>query len=395
MSVTATSPPLDRTNQQETTENMALANEAITQLLRQIRQVPQFSGDPCSLSPFIRRIEYLLCLYPTSDARQKAVIFGAIELQIIGDAQKISQLGFHNEWTTLKGALIDEFKTQTPLEELLQRLYSTPYKGNLRLFCEELEDKSTIIINKLALEGNQNDSIVYTQAMATTIKNTIQRKLPDRLFMTLARYDISTVQKLRQVGQQKGLYEDPISEKDKKTDNRPKLGVNSLNPSTNNKTNIDHNKNTYPSRQFSRPFNPFRFPTQPQNLNVNSNQTPYQRTSQTRQQQFDQNRQLYNEFREDLNRDRQNDTRNYNQPPQQQRVPTKRFKEGSGQSRMQIDESHQQYESDNDDDTDQYDKQNGQYHEDQLQHTETEMQSDPQCQQAENFQIAAWEHTNT
>jgi len=169
---------------QEISINMALTNENLTQLLRQIRQVPQFSGDPCSLSPFIKRIEYLMNLYPTDDKRQKAVIFGAIELQIVGDAEKISQLGFHNEWTTLKGALIDEFKTQTPLEELLQRLYSTPYKGNLRLFCEELEDKSTIIINKLSLEGDLNNSIVYTQAMATTIKNTIQRKLSDRLFMT-------------------------------------------------------------------------------------------------------------------------------------------------------------------------------------------------------------------
>jgi len=376
-------------------EIMALTNDNLTQLLRQIRQVPQFSGEPTSLSPFIRRIEYLLKLYPTDDPRQKAVIFGAIELQIIGDAEKVSQLGFYNEWTTLRDALISEFKTQTPLEELLQRLYSTPYKGNLRLFCEELEDKSSIIINKLALEGDQNNITVYTQAMVTTIKNTIQRKLPDRLFMTLARHDISTVQKLRQVSQQEGLYEDPISGRDKKSDSRPKLGVNSLNSPTNNKTNIDFNKNTHPNQQFSRPFNSIKFPTQTQNVNVNSNQTPYQRSTQTRQQQFDHNRQLYNEFREDLNRDRQNDTRNYSQPPQQQRVPTKRFKEGSGQSRMQVDESHQQYESDNDDDTEQYDKQNGQFHEDQLQHTETEMQLDSQCQQAENFPIVAWEHTNT
>jgi len=39
-------------------------------------------------------------------------------------------------------------------------------------------------------------------------------------------------------------------------------------------------------------------------------------------------------------------------------VPTKRFKEGSGKSRMQIDESHQQHESDYDSDADRYDKQN-------------------------------------
>lgn len=112
----------------------------------------------------------------------------------------------HNEWTTLKDALIMEFKTQRPL---LRRLYCTPFKGSLRLFCEQLEDKSTVIINKLALEDYRNNTAFYTQAMATTVKNTIQRSLPDRLFMALARHDISTVQKLRQIAQQEGLYEDP------------------------------------------------------------------------------------------------------------------------------------------------------------------------------------------
>jgi len=66
------------------------------------------------------------------------------------------------------------------LEELLRRLYCTPYKGNLRQFCEELEVKSTIVMNKLDLENNQYNSSVYTKA----IKNTIKRSLPDRLVMT-------------------------------------------------------------------------------------------------------------------------------------------------------------------------------------------------------------------
>jgi hypothetical protein len=157
---------------------MALSNDNLSQLLRHIRQVPQFCGEPNSLSSFIRRIEYLLNLYPTNDPLQKAIVDGAIKLQVIGDAEKVCQLGFHNEWSTLKEALIVEFKTQTPLEELLRRLYCTPYKGNLRQFCEELENKSTIIINKLAWENNQNNTLVYSQAMATTIKNTILTLAP-------------------------------------------------------------------------------------------------------------------------------------------------------------------------------------------------------------------------
>jgi len=56
----------------------------------------------------------------------------------------------HNEWTNLKDALITKFKSQMPLEELLGRLYRTPFQDNLRLFCKQLEDMSTVITYKLA-----------------------------------------------------------------------------------------------------------------------------------------------------------------------------------------------------------------------------------------------------
>jgi len=52
----------------------------------------------------------------------------------------------------------------------LRPFYFTPYKGNLLELCEQLEDKSTININKLVLENNKNNSLDYTQAMATTIQ---------------------------------------------------------------------------------------------------------------------------------------------------------------------------------------------------------------------------------
>jgi len=65
------------------------------------------------------------------------VIFGAIELQITGDAQRILQVLQVNNWLTdLRAALVDEYKSQTPVEELLRRLYNTKYlQGNLRTFC--------------------------------------------------------------------------------------------------------------------------------------------------------------------------------------------------------------------------------------------------------------------
>lgn len=77
----------------------------------------------------------------------------------------------HNEWTTLKDALIKEFKTQTPLEELLGKLYCTPFKGNLYLFCEQLKDKSTLIINKLAFEDDRNNTTVLHKQWQPLKKN--------------------------------------------------------------------------------------------------------------------------------------------------------------------------------------------------------------------------------
>jgi len=91
------------------------------------------------------------------------------------------------------------------VEELLRRLYYTNFQGNLRKFCNEIEIKHLVISNKLELEGNPNELILYTEAMFRTTKNLIQRKLPDRICMTLARSDISTVLKLKQAAQQEGL----------------------------------------------------------------------------------------------------------------------------------------------------------------------------------------------
>jgi hypothetical protein len=207
--------------------------------------------------------------------------------------------------------------------------------------------------------------------------------------MTLARHDISTVQKLRQIAQQEGLYEDPIS---KKSDYCPKLNTNSLNLNTN--TNTNKNKNSHINQQFATPFNPLINPTQIQNPNVN-NQTPHKQAFQSRQQQFDQNRPLFNKLRADLIRDRQNGTRNYYQSPQQPRVPNKRFREGSGQSRMETDESHHHYVLDYNNIADQDNNNDEQFHDDQLQDTQNETYTNQQIQQAENFPIPAWEPTNT
>lgn len=132
---------------------LELSETHLKQALSSLRQLPSYDGSTENLSSFIRR-DYILNLYPTRDARQHNILFGAIEMQLSGDAQRISQLSESNNWPDLKTALINDLKTQTPCEELLRRLYNTNYNGNLRKFIEELENKSYIITNKLSLENN-------------------------------------------------------------------------------------------------------------------------------------------------------------------------------------------------------------------------------------------------
>ncbi|XP_044313298.1 5-hydroxytryptamine receptor 1A-like [Drosophila rhopaloa] len=111
---------------------LLLSENHLNQALNQIRQVPQFGGNTLELSPFIRRIDLILELYPTTCIRQSSVFFSAIEMQLHGDAQRISQLSTARCWRDLRNALINEYKTQTPCEELLRRLYNTPFPGCIR-----------------------------------------------------------------------------------------------------------------------------------------------------------------------------------------------------------------------------------------------------------------------
>jgi len=167
------------------TEEVKLLSEShLNQALSQIRQIPPFSGNTQELSAFIRWIEFILELYPSTNTRQKHVFFSAIEMQLAGDAQRVSQLSRATTWPTLMNALISEYKTQTLFEELLRRLYNTAFSRSIRKFVEELEIKSFTISNKLILENDINNTVLYTNALNNTIKDVIMRKLPDRLFMT-------------------------------------------------------------------------------------------------------------------------------------------------------------------------------------------------------------------
>ncbi|KAH8375723.1 hypothetical protein KR093_002697, partial [Drosophila rubida] len=119
-----------------------LSEAHLNQCLNQIKHVPAFESGAEHLSAFIKRIDFILSLYTTRCVRQNSVIFGAIERQLDGEALRTAQVTQSNNWISLRSSLIDEFKTQTPYEELLRQLYNTYWNGSLRKFVEELERKS-------------------------------------------------------------------------------------------------------------------------------------------------------------------------------------------------------------------------------------------------------------
>jgi len=204
-----------------------------------------FDGQTEELTAFVRRVDYIMQLYPTQDLRQHNVLFEANEPQTSRAAQRDAQLSGAISWTQLRDALIEEFKTQTPYEELLRRLYSTNYNGSIRKFVEDIEYKSFIISNKLMLEGIASNTLLYTKAMSNTIKDVITKKLPDRIFMTLARYDITSVTKLKQVAQREGLYENTFS----------KSNTSNTQNSNGTRRNKGNSPNVYPVASLSNASN--------------------------------------------------------------------------------------------------------------------------------------------
>lgn len=53
--------------------------------------------------------------------QERVVFLSAIEIQIAGDAQRVFQLSRATTWPHLKNALVNEYKTQEPFEELVRK----------------------------------------------------------------------------------------------------------------------------------------------------------------------------------------------------------------------------------------------------------------------------------
>lgn len=65
-----------------------LSGTNMTQLAYQIGNVERFDGNPNSLYNFINRIDHILALYQTNDARQQHIMFGHIKRSISGDMMR-------------------------------------------------------------------------------------------------------------------------------------------------------------------------------------------------------------------------------------------------------------------------------------------------------------------
>lgn len=312
---------------------MILSELHLNQALGQIRHISTFDGSTRELASFVRRVDFVMSLYPTTDKRQHSVLYSAIERQLSQHAQEVSQLQQCNTWAELRSVLIDEFKTQIPYEELLRRLYNTYWSGSIRKFVEELENKMFEISSKLSLENNYTNTTLYTAAMANTIKDVIYKRIPDRMFMTLARYDITTTTLLRQVAQREGLYDTIVLNTEK-----AKAKLNSPSTPQSSSKNNDSQKNK--GNNNDQGIKPYYIQAQ-QSQNRNN-------YTSNNSKKVESNQATYNEFKQKLEQGRAQNALNFQKPTSYSTTnqPQKRQRESSsGQSKMDTSENFHQLAS--------------------------------------------------
>lgn len=305
-----------------------LSEVHLNQLLAQIKELHYYDGTPGKLSGFISQVEQLLSLYPTQDPRQAHVIFGAIRRVIVDAAlEAVIQAGA-TTWTEIRTALAISFKDHRPYVALVKQLEETTYPGSISKFIEKLEAQYRNIFDKLELESDPVNKSNYTEMLKRTVKTTIDRKLPDKMYMSLARRDIDTIPKLKQATMELGLYDaNPEDQYFPKTQGHNRKNGGSRNQRNNQRYYNNKHSNYYSAANQSMSQTP--------NTNNQSSQSQYP-TSYVPPHQ----RGNYNTFRDNLIQGRQNNPMNH-QPSTSNNAsnnkPIKRQRESqSGQSRMDV-----------------------------------------------------------
>ncbi|KAH8261990.1 hypothetical protein KR038_006608, partial [Drosophila bunnanda] len=119
-----------------------LTDSKLNQALSTIHKVKDFDGNPEDLSSFVNEIEFILSLYNTPDVGQQRHLYGAIFILVTGDARRTAKRNRPKTWIELKTSITRRYMTKTSYEELLSNLYNVEFKGSLRKFVKELEDKA-------------------------------------------------------------------------------------------------------------------------------------------------------------------------------------------------------------------------------------------------------------
>jgi len=179
---------------------------------------------------------------------------------------------------------------------------------------------------------------IYTNFLNKTIKDCIERKLPDRLYNSLSKKDISTLSNLKESAMILGHWDsDPFDNyKPKRYDNRRNSG--------NNLSHQNHYYQKYNSQTHNYPRNSY-------NNNMNNSTNPQSSTNRNQINQIPpRNQGNYQEFRRNLDQGRAQNPLNFqastsNNSPN---APVKRQRENeSTQNRMDV--NFQQTASDSED----------------------------------------------
>nr|XP_039149085.1 uncharacterized protein LOC120284711 [Drosophila simulans] len=218
------------------------------QLLNQIKELNYYDGTPGRLSGFVNQVEQLLNLYPTQDARQAHVIYGAVKRLLVDSALQVVTQERTNTWLETKKALAMAFKDHRPYITLIRQLEDTSYPGSICKFIEKLERQYWIMFDKLELEDDPVDKSNYTEMLNRTVKSVIDRKLPDRIYMSLARKDIDTIYKLKQASMELGFYDaSPENFRPNRSKGNKRRNRGNYNQKNNQKyySNRNHNYNNH------------------------------------------------------------------------------------------------------------------------------------------------------
>lgn len=309
-----------------------LTDANLAQVINQLKNVEKFTGDKNALYTFINRIDYILALYTTNDARQRSILFGLVERCI--SSEVMLSLGINNlmTWTDLRKQLILNYKTQTKNHILLEEFRSTPFKGNVRAFLEEAEHRRQTLMSKLELENNIDEKTLYARLIKTSIDDLIQ-KLPTNICIRIINCEIPDLRSLINILQEKSLYDEPC-----------------LNPTPNKVKQEKYSKPLYQPNPNVQRFPTFLQPNQPYvpyRPHQPYIQQPYHQPSpQPMQQTHSPIRPTYFTPRPNF-RQNQFDNNRFGQVTQQQNSfnnsgvanqPTKRVRPTeSGQSKMSID----------------------------------------------------------